>query len=117
MEFVSPTGQTQTAEDPVVQVRLRAHGWRPRAELEAVAPHNKAAADRLALAREAQTQADQRAAQRRAAQMGEATDTGTQSAAAPVAVEPPPQPDETPTTTSEDPAGPTARRTRTTKTK
>ncbi|GAA0976096.1 hypothetical protein Q7689_00820 [Nocardiopsis tropica] len=116
-EYVSPTGQTQCAEDPVVQVRLRAHGWIPRLELEKVAAHNQAAAQRLALARDAEAKAQERAEQRRAAQMGEAADTGTQPAAAPAAVEPPPPPDETPTTTSEEPAGPTARRTRTTKTK
>ncbi|RDG37963.1 hypothetical protein [Streptomyces corynorhini] len=35
--FVAPGGATQSVQSPVAQVRLRAAGWRPRTELEALA--------------------------------------------------------------------------------
>jgi predicted TPR repeat methyltransferase len=104
-EYVSPTGQTQDATDPVVQVRLRAHGWMPRTELEKVAAHDKAAAQRLEKAREAKAQAARRAEQRRAAQMGE-----------PVTADPPP--DARPAADEPEPVeAQAARRSRTTKSK
>ncbi|MEV2277872.1 hypothetical protein AB0I72_20030 [Nocardiopsis sp. NPDC049922] len=66
-EYVSPDGATQTTDNPVVEVRLRARGWRPRPELESAAEHDKAAAARLEKAHAARADADQRATDRRAA--------------------------------------------------
>jgi hypothetical protein len=75
-EYVSPDGATQTTDDPVVQVRLRAHGWRPRSELESAAEHNQAAAEQLERARAADTEAKQRVEERKARIDGRPVEAG-----------------------------------------
>ncbi|WP_304455859.1 hypothetical protein [Nocardiopsis sp. YSL2] len=75
-EYVSPDGATQFTDDPVVEVRLRTHGWRPRPELESAAEHNKAAAERLERARAADAEAKQRVEERKARIHGRSAESG-----------------------------------------
>lgn len=63
-EYVSPDGVTQTVDTPVVAVRLRARGWRPRPELDKAAEYDAAAAERLALVQERAEQREDRRQQR-----------------------------------------------------
>lgn len=78
-EYVSPQGATQLVDAPVVAVRLRARGWRPRPELEEAAAYDQAAADRLKLVQE---RVEQRAArqQERQDEASRHTAGGEQSA-------------------------------------
>lgn len=87
-EYVSPDGATQAVDSPVVAVRLRARGWRPRTELEEAAEYDQGAAERLRLV---QDRARQREARR---QQREDAASGVQPATTPPATAPtsPPEP-------------------------
>lgn len=66
-EYVAPNGAVQGVDSAVVETRLRAAGWRPRAELEEQAPFNPAAAAQLKRAKEAAAAREQRVRARMAA--------------------------------------------------
>jgi hypothetical protein len=63
-EYVSPDGATQLVDSPVVAVRLRARGWRPRTELKEAAGYDQAAAERLRLVQVRAEQREERRQQR-----------------------------------------------------
>lgn len=66
IEYLGPAGQTQHTDSAVVAARLRAAGWRPRSELEELAPFRPEAAEQLHRATEAAAERKRREQQRRA---------------------------------------------------
>lgn len=89
-EYVSPGGITQTIDSPVVAVRLRTRGWRPRAELEDAAAYDQAAAERLQRMQDRAEQREQRR-QKREDETSRRTAGGEQPARAQQSVLAPPE--------------------------